>query len=191
MTNFIFVTGSISKVAEAERILRMKIDHRRVELTEIQAVDVEEVVTHKAKYAYESLGRKPVMIEDTGLFIETWNGLPGALVKWFVERVGVSGICQMMHAFPNKHAWARTVVATYDGKLNLFSGEVHGRIADAPAGESGFGWDKLFVPDGAYKTFSEMSPDEKDKYSMRRIAFEGMMAHYSDLDSQIQRITKE
>ena len=183
MINYIFVTGSSSKVAEAERILRVRLEHRNIELPEIQAVDVEDVVAHKAKYAYEALGKNPVMIEDTGLFIEAWHGLPGALVKWFIERVGVSGICQMMHLFSNRQAWARTVVATYDGHLNLFSGEVRGIIANAPAGESGFGWDKLFIPNGADKTFSEMSPDEKDKYSMRRIAFEAMMAHYSKLEN--------
>jgi non-canonical purine NTP pyrophosphatase (RdgB/HAM1 family) len=181
MMPFIFVTGSTNKVAEAERILRFKLEHRQIDLPEIQAVDVEEVITYKAKYAYSVLDKKPVMIEDTGLYIEAWNGLPGALVKWFIEKIGDTGICEMMHSFTNKNAWARTAVATYDGELKIFSGEVRGRIADTPIGNEGFGWDRLFIPAGSDKTFGEMLPEEKDRYSMRRIGLEQMAAFYSKI----------
>jgi len=180
MISFTFVTQSSNKTAEVERILDIKLKHRYLDLPEIQAVELEEVVAYKAQYAHEALGKKPVMIEDTGLFIEAWNGLPGALVKWFVERVGPVGICNMMHEFPNKNALAKTVVATYDGQIQIFTGKVEGRIALAPAGEGGFGWDKVFIPNGAVRTFAEMPPDEKDKYSMRRLAFKAMMAYYSE-----------
>ena len=181
MTHFIFVTGSANKVIEAERLVGVRLEHRHLDLPEIQSVDIEEIITKKAMFAYEALDGQPVMVEDTGLFIEAWNGLPGGLVKWFIERVGVSGICKMMHEFPNKKAWARTVVATYDGEVRLFSGQVDGRIAEVPVGEAGFGWDKIFVPDHADKTFAEMSPSEKDEYSMRRKAFDSMRTYYSHL----------
>src|SRR5215213_2408956 len=121
MKDFIFVTGSTNKVKEAERLLRVELKHQHIDLPEIQSVDIEEIITKKTMFAYEALGGHPVMVEDTGLFIDAWNGLPGALVKWFIERVGVSGICKMMNEFPNKKAWARTVVATYDGNIKLFS----------------------------------------------------------------------
>src|SRR5213595_2444129 len=97
MKHFIFVTGSLNKVNEAERLLRVQLEHRNIDLPEIQSVDIEEIITKKAMFAYGVLGGQPVMVEDTGLFIEAWNGLPGALVKWFIERVGVLGICKMMH----------------------------------------------------------------------------------------------
>ncbi|MBM4432846.1 MAG: non-canonical purine NTP pyrophosphatase, RdgB/HAM1 family [Chloroflexi bacterium] len=179
MTSFTFVTQSSNKIAEVERILGIKLEYCYLNLPEIQAVEVEEVIAHKVKYAYEALGKKPVMIEDTGLFIEAWNGLPGALTKWFVERLGATGICSMMHEFSNKNAWAKTIVATYDGQLRIFTGKVEGRIAPVPSGDGGFGWDKVFIPNGAVKTFAEMSPDEKDKYSMRRLALEATMTYYS------------
>ena len=121
------------------------------------------------------------MIEDTGLYIEAWNGLPGALVKWFLSSVGTSGICRMMEGFPDRRARARTIVATYDGRVRplIFVGEVEGQIAFAPTGEAGFGWDKVFIPVGETKTFGEMTPEEKDRYSMRRQALEKMLAYYS------------
>jgi non-canonical purine NTP pyrophosphatase (RdgB/HAM1 family) len=181
MMPFIFVTGSANKVTEAERVLQVKLEHCQLDLPEIQAVDIEDVVSYKAKYAYKILDKKPVMIEDTGLYFEAWNGLPGALIRWFLERIGDTGICKMMLEFPNRNAWAKTAVATYDGKLNIFYGEVRGSIAKTPAGDGGFGWDSLFIPTGSTKTFAEMVPKEKDRYSMRRKALEQMVAHYSKL----------
>lgn len=174
MSELIFVTQSYEKVAEAARILKVELKHRRLELPEIQSVEVEEVVRYKAEYAYEALNRAPVMIEDTGLYFEAWNGLPGALIKWFIERVGVDGLCRMMEPFTDRRARAKTVVATYDGRLQTFAGEVAGYISDRPRGEGGFGWDKIFIPQNSEKTFSEMSADEKDSFSMRRLALEAM-----------------
>jgi len=182
LIQFTFVTSSEDKVSEAKRILHAHLEHRNLDLPEIQAVKIEDVVSYKAQYAYTLLHEKPVIIEDTGLYLEAWNGLPGALIKWFLETVGDQGICDMLHAFSNRRAWAKTAVATYDGKLNIFYGEVKGRIANEPIGEKGFGWDSLFIPDGSNKTFAQMLAEEKDGYSMRRIAFEKMKLHLSSIE---------
>lgn len=174
MELFTFVTQSSSKVEEAKRILREELQHHNLDLPEIQALDVEEVVAHKVKFAYRALGGIPVMVEDTGLYIDAWNGLPGALIKWFDKSVGNVGICQMLHAFPDRSALAKTAIAIYDGDLNIFLGETCGKISFSPRGEGGFGWDKVFIPEGSNKTFGEMSPVEKDLCSMRRKALEAM-----------------
>jgi non-canonical purine NTP pyrophosphatase (RdgB/HAM1 family) len=165
---------------EAKRILHLNLEHRNLDLPEIQAVEVEDVVSYKARYAYAMLNESPVIIEDTGLYLDAWNGLPGALIKWFLEKVGDKGVCDMLSQFSNRLARAKTAVATYDGKLTIFYGEVRGRIADNPIGEEGFGWDRLFIPDGSKKTFAQMLPDEKDRFSMRRIAFQKMNSHFSN-----------
>jgi non-canonical purine NTP pyrophosphatase (RdgB/HAM1 family) len=183
MIHYTFVTQSKNKLAEAERILGANIESYSLELPEMQSIKVEDVVGFKAKYAYEALGGRPVMIEDTGLYFDAWNGLPGALVKWFVEQVGPGGICQMLQNFANRGAVAKTIVATFDGQLQIFAGEIRGTIATAPAGERGFGWDSLFIPQGATKTFGEMEPAEKDAYSMRRLALEAMRAHINHTNS--------
>ena len=89
----------------------------------------------------------------------------------------------MMHEFSDRRALAKTVIATYDGQTlpRIFVGEVEGSIATAPAGTGGFGWDNIFIPKGAEKTFAEMSPEEKDTYSMRRQALENMLTYSTDL----------
>jgi len=180
MTSFTFVTSSSNKIAEAQRILGKKLKRENIALREIQAVEVEEVVLYKVKQAFEILEHIPVMIEDTGLYISAWNGLPGALIRWFVSGVGTDGRCRMMHSFPDKSAWAKTVFATcQNGIVKSFSGVTHGKIANVPAGRKGFGWDSIFIPSDATKTFGEMGPLEKDKYSMRRKALEEMSSFYS------------
>jgi non-canonical purine NTP pyrophosphatase (RdgB/HAM1 family) len=176
---FVFVTRSPEKRAEVERILDSKLRSQSIDLPEIQAIEVEKVVGFKARLAYEQLDKQPVMIEDTGLYFEAWDGLPGALIKWFIKHVGPDGICRMMETFPNRRAYAKTIVATYDGELHAFKGTVNGRIAKEPAGEHGFGWDMIFIPNEDEKTFAEMSLDEKNRYSMRRIALEEMRSFYS------------
>jgi len=174
---YIFVTHSEGKVSEAEMILGAKLTHYSLDLPEVQAVEVEEVVSLKAQLAYRRLENQPVITEDTGLYFESWNGLPGALIKWFIKTVGPEGICRMLEPFPNRRAFAKTAVATYDGELRIFTGTVNGRIAIQPAGSRGFGWDSIFIPNSAAKTFAEMTLSEKNHYSMRRIAFEEMRSY--------------
>jgi non-canonical purine NTP pyrophosphatase (RdgB/HAM1 family) len=180
---FTLITGSEGKVAEFERILCSSVEHRELDLPELQAINVEDVAGNKVLKAYEFL-KRPVMVEDSGVFIKAWDGLPGALIKWFVRTVGEPGICRMMKDFHERDAYAKTAIATFDGvhEPKVFVGIVYGKIADQPAGNGGFGWDKVFIPNGAVKTFGEMSGNEKDQYSMRRKAIESLMQSINGLD---------
>jgi XTP/dITP diphosphohydrolase len=204
---FVFVTQSEGKLAEAKRIFGERLRYRLIpqpgsvqgseslegpneadpvverirQIREIQSVELRPVVEDKALKTYEIM-REPVMVEDTGLFIEAWGGFPGALVKWLVESVGGSGICRMMKEFPDRNARAETAAATYDGHTGplTFFGTVHGQIALVPSGYYAFGWGDIFVPDGTAKTYGEMPAHEKDRYSMRRRAFEAVASYYSE-----------
>jgi non-canonical purine NTP pyrophosphatase (RdgB/HAM1 family) len=178
VNSWVFVTGSDAKLREAERILGLRLERHALDLPEIQDLDVRKVVAEKARSAYQRLGR-PVMVEDTGLTFTAWQGLPGALIRWFVKTVGVEGLCRMLDGFADRRAVAETVVATCDGRLRIYVGKVDGRIAEQPRGEGGFGWDPLFIPEGAERTFAEMTPAEKDRHSMRRIALEELTAAMS------------
>ena len=167
-----FITSSDLKLAEVERLLGRPLARESVALEEIQAVAFEPVVRHKAVQAYGMLGR-PVLVEDTGLAFAAWNGLPGALIKWFLASLGVEGICRVLASEKNRDATATTMFAHYDGKaLRVFSGEVQGVIPPTPRGSAGFGWDAIFQPLGSTRTFAEMTPEEKDVFSMRRRALE-------------------
>ena len=90
-----FVTANAAKAAELERLLGRAVAHQPLHLDEIQAVELEPVVRHKAAQAYSAL-RRPVLVEDTGLAFAAWNGLPGALIAWFVRGLGNEGLCRLL-----------------------------------------------------------------------------------------------
>ena len=167
----LLVTSRAEKAEEAAR-LGFPVERVDLDLPEPQALDPGEIVEAKAHDAFARL-RAPVLVEDSGLSIAAWNGFPGALVKWMERTVGLDGIARMLDAFADRRAVAVCVVASFDGEhLRVARGETPGSIAASPRGTRGFGWDRLFVPEGATRTFAEMSPEEKDRVSHRRRAWD-------------------
>jgi len=177
-----FITSSENKLREVARLLGRPLTRASITLDEIQEVTLEPVVVHKAHQAYAQI-RGPVLVEDTGLAFAAWNGLPGALVKWFLSSLGNAGLCRLMQIETNRAAVATTMFGYYDGTLyRVFSGGVAGIIVEQPRGALGFGWDAIFQPLGSERTFAEMSSEEKDRFSMRRVAVEqlresGLLEH--------------
>lgn len=172
----LLVSGNPGKVREVASILARPIEQIDVDLDEIQAVDVADVARHKAVAAYALTGR-PVLVEDTGLAFAYLNGLPGALIKWFVRDLGPAGIAAMLPDGACRAATARTAVALADGDgVTVVTGEVRGTITLVPRGSGGFGWDAIFQPDGqapgSEQTFAEMDEATKNRFSMRRFALE-------------------
>lgn len=169
----VFVTGRPEKALEAAR-LGFPLERVDLDLPEPQALEPAEVAESKARAAFERLGRA-VLVEDSGLAIEAWGGFPGALVKWVEKSAGLQGFARMLDAFPDRRARAVCVIAYFDGEtLETASGTSEGSIAASPRGAQGFGWDALFVPDGANRTFAEMEPAEKDRVSHRGRAWAEM-----------------
>ncbi len=171
------MTGNPNKVREAQEILGLEVEQVVLDqLYEVQTNDLAELVRHKALQAYQVL-RCPVLVEDSGLVFTAWNGLPGALVKWFESSVGCEGMLKMLEPFSNREAVALCHVAVYDGReFRVARGEVRGTVADRLRGGGGFGWDVIFIPEGRDRTFAEMSGEEKNRISHRRRAFEALKA---------------
>lgn len=166
------VTGNAGKVAEFERILGMELKSVKLALPETQEVDVVAVARAKAQAAYEQVGI-PVLVDDTGLTVQEWKTLPGALVAWFLDSVGNEGIIRMLSGWESRNASVTTAVGYCDADgVVVFEGTVLGEIAEAPRGSNGFGYDPIFVPEGGSKTFAEMDDSEKDQVSMRKLALE-------------------
>ncbi len=173
LSQFKFVTGNPNKVREAGEILQLTLEPFQVDgLFEIQSPDLDEVVRHKARQAYSAL-QCPVMVEDSGLLFHAWNGLPGALVKWFEETVGCQGMLQMVNGFDDWRATAVCCFAVYDGQnMKIARGEADGTLADSIRGGNGFGWDVIFIPEGYDQTYGEMSSKEKNAISHRKRALD-------------------
>ncbi len=171
----LFATSRPEKADEARRF-GFAVERIAVDLPEIQSIDPGDIVEAKVRGAYEKLER-PVLVEDSGLSIRAWGGFPGALVRWLEKGAGVGAIPRMLASWEDRRATAICVVALFDGaRLVSARGECEGSIAPSPRGADGFGWDSIFIPEGADRTFAELGPSGKDRASHRRRAWEALAA---------------
>ena len=166
-----FITGNKGKFEEAKQIIPDLVQ-QEIDLVEIQAIDSREIIKHKLEEAKKHVSGI-VVVEDGSLSLECLGGLPGPLIKWFYKTIGNEGLVKIVESFGNNKAKASVVVglSKEDGTIEFFDGSIDGEIVK-PRGENGFGWDPIFRPNGWNKTFGEMSLEEKNKISMRKIAFE-------------------
>ena len=129
----------------------------------------------KARALYEHTGH-PALADDTGLEVDALDGAPGVHTARFAgpDATPADNNAKLLRALgqaDTRRARFRTVVAFVDDDgVYCFEGVCEGTIAEAPRGEMGFGYDPLFVPDGATQTFAEMEPDEKNAVSHRKRA---------------------
>lgn len=157
-----FITGNQNKADYLAKYLERPVDHIKVDLDEIQSLNLKEIVEHKVRQAYEKV-KKPVIVEDVSLEFEALNGLPGPFVRFFIEQIPFETICSMVNN-KSRRAIARCVFGYYDGEtLKLFEGSLGGTIAETPAGEYGYGWDKIFIPDGYTVTRAQLDEEHDRK----------------------------
>lgn len=175
MTIF-FITGNKDKLREVRELLP-NVQGVDLDLTEIQEIDAKRIIRAKLAEAQKS-HTGAFIVEDTSLYLDEMNGLPGPLVKWFVKSIGIDGIYKLTEACKSTHATARTLIgyADEDGNVHFFEGAISGTLVP-PRGTNGFGWDAIFQPEKSSKTFAEMSQEEKNQFSMRRLAVEGLQRH--------------
>ena len=174
----VFITGNQNKADLLANLLGISLEHQRLDLTEVQAPTLEEVVEEKVKEAYRLIG-KPVLVEDVSLGYDELNGMPGPFIKFFISRHDkpetsqeermelLEKVCRMGDGLLSRAATAACVYAYYDGEqLELIRGELNGYISEHPRGENGFGWDYIFCPNGWNdKTRAEMVvSDDPTKY---------------------------
>ncbi len=159
----IFITGNQSKADYLSRQLGVSLDHRKIDLDELQSTDLHTIVEHKLRQAYEACGQ-PVLVEDVSLVFAALGGLPGPYIKWFVEGAGDEACCRMLDGFSDRGAVIRCTFGYYDGEsMKFFDSELGGSIAEHPRGENGFGFDRFFVHEGSTITRAEMSPAENER----------------------------
>jgi len=164
-----FITGNQNKFNEVKLILP-DIEQMDIDLPEIQEIDAKEIIRNKLLEALNHIEGE-FIVEDTSLYFDCLKGLPGPLIKWFLKTIGNNGLAEITEKLGNNKAEAKTIIgyAKNHEEIYFFEGEIMGEIVK-PRGESNFGWDPIFIPDGYKKTFAEMSPEEKNEISMRRNA---------------------
>ncbi len=156
MKTFTLITGNQHKADQLAQWLGVPVTHEKVDLDEIQSLDPQAIVKHKARQAFEIV-QKPVLVEDVALTIDALGSLPGPFVKWFIEAIGTDGICRLAAKLDDQSATAAILYGYYDGKtFSYFSGEVRGSVAPETRGNGGFGFDPCFIPEGQTQTRAEL-----------------------------------
>jgi XTP/dITP diphosphohydrolase len=144
------------------------------------APDLEGNALIKARLIHEKTG-SGCFADDTGLEVDFLEGRPGVHSARYAGEYAtyadnVNKLLGEMDGAENRNARFRTVIALIlDGREYLFEGRVDGTILTAPRGDSGFGYDPVFVPDGYTRTFAEMTSVEKNSISHRGMAIERLL----------------
>lgn len=164
------ITGNQAKARQIARFIQCPLRHKKLDLHEIQSLDQNAIIIHKAEEAYRLL-RSPVLVDDVSLTFQVWGKLPGPLIKWFIEEMGIAGICRLLDPYKNRLAVATVTFGLRDKRgVHIFSASLTGEIAHHPVGERGFGWNPIFIPKGSDITWAQMTLYQQDQLPFRRIA---------------------
>ena len=165
--NKVLLASQNSIKLEEVRSIFPEVDVLRADLLEVQSVDVRRVVEHKLEQVAALRLPVPVIVEDTGLAVEDWNGLPGALVKWFVDGLGAQGLKEAFPPHGPGTAIATSAVGVvFNGERAVWEGQTEGRLVDS-RGQLG-GWTPVFEVKGTGLTLGEMGFDDRMRWTMRR-----------------------
>ena len=140
----------------------------------------------KARYIKEHNGFH-CFADDTGLEVEALNNAPGVYSARYAgpghdAQANMRKLLCEMEGKENRKARFRTAIALIlDDKEYLFDGIINGVITAEKKGESGFGYDPIFMPDGYTQTFAELGDDIKNTISHRALAVHKLAEFLSSL----------
>ena len=187
MNTLIFATNNLNKVIEVRSLLG---DSFKILSLSEAGIDIdipepfntlEKNAIEKSEVIYKLKGLS-CFAEDTGLEVEALNGEPGVKSARYAGdkrsfEDNINKLLDKLKGITNRKARFRTVIClTINGKHNIFEGECKGTIIAERRGGNGFGYDPVFIPEGATKTFAEMSLQEKNIFSHRKKATEKLIA---------------
>lgn len=181
MQSITIVTGNPGKVRELQAMAGGELDFamRKLELDEIQSLNLEAIIKDKLQRAY-AIVKGPVIVDDVSAGLKNLNGLPGPFIRFFNELIGPDSLYQLAGKQTGR-VTIRCIAAYYDGKQMLLGkGEIKCDVV-APRGTNGFGFDCVVVPDGQSRTMAEMTEAEKMHVSHRGQAFRDLLSQLKQL----------
>jgi XTP/dITP diphosphohydrolase len=152
-----FVSSNTHKYQEAKTILDslgINLGFLKSNLEEIQSHSLNDIATAKARNAFSKF-KKPIIIEDDGLFIDSIDGFPGPYSSYVFKTIGNKGILNLLK---NNRKAKFVSIITYCDKtiLESFEGKLNGKISKTQKGK-GWGYDPIFIPNNFKKTLAELN----------------------------------
>ena len=165
-----FVSSNNHKYQEAKIILNslgINLGFLKSNLEEIQSDSLNDIAMIKARDAFSKF-KKPIIVEDDGLFIDSIGGFPGPYSSYVIRTIGNRGILDLLKkgdSEDNREAKFVSII-TYCDKtvLKSFKGKLSGQISKTQKGK-GWGYDPIFIPNDSTKTFAQIN--NKNKLSHR------------------------
>jgi XTP/dITP diphosphohydrolase len=181
MHTLIFATNNRNKVAEIQSLVGptfeiIPLKEAGIEIEIPEPHDQLEANAHEKAMTIFNLTNQDCFSEDTGLEITALSGAPGVKsARYAGENSGAQAnidlVLSKMTGIENRTAQFRTVICLiWKNQTYYFEGICKGQILHTMQGENGFGYDPIFVPDGASKSFANMTMEEKNQFSHRKKA---------------------
>ena len=174
----VFATNNQNKIKEVQSLIPSHITLLSLkdigcfeEVPETQ-LTIKGNAIQKAEYIKENYGFD-CFADDTGLEVETLNGEPGVFSARYAGEQrdandNMNKLLMELDGKPNRNARFKTVIALHlNNELHTFEGICKGEITSTKKGDSGFGYDPIFIPDGFTQTFAEMELSLKNKIGHR------------------------
>ena len=192
MCTLIFATNNQNKVNEIRKVTNglfniITLKEAGIDIDIPEPHDTLEAnATEKSTVIY-GLTKQDVFSEDTGLEVAVLNGEPGVKSARYAGegrdfQANIDKLLVNLEGKENRQAQFRTVVSLLlDGKEYLFEGICKGTIIQEQKGLQGFGYDPVFIPDGADKTFAEMTMDEKNTFRHRKKAISKLIDFLNEI----------
>lgn len=188
----IFATNNQHKVEEIKAAVPAGIEIRSLKEAGI-AIDIPEPHDTLEENAIEkatvisTLTGGDCFSEDTGLEVAALNGAPGVRSARFAgenasSQENIEKLMHLLRSCENRKARFRTVLCLLlNNQHYLFEGICNGTITTEQTGSGGFGYDPVFIPDGAQKTFAGMALTEKNSFSHRRKAVDKLVTFLNSI----------
>ena len=189
--NLIFATNNAHKLDEVRSILGSRFTVKSLKEIGCEA-DIPETADTlegnalmKARFLYKKYG-VDCFADDTGLEVTALGGAPGVHTARYAgnhdSEANMNKLLNELEKKSDRSAQFRTVIALIiEGMEFLFEGIVKGTIAKEKAGDGGFGYDPIFIPDGFTQTFSQMGNDSKNHISHRALAVEKLFNYLNSI----------
>jgi XTP/dITP diphosphohydrolase len=177
----VFASNNKNKIKEIQLLLPQSIQILSLEdigcLEDIPetADTIQDNAILKANYVTQNYGYN-CFADDTGLEVDALNGVPGVYSARYAGEQrdandNMDKLLANLEGKTNRKANFKTVIClNLDGKQQLFTGIINGKIIEEKIGTNGFGYDPIFIADGYSKTFAELTLEEKSPISHRGLA---------------------
>lgn len=174
-----FITGNEGKVHSMRRYTDgygIDIVQTPLDLTEPQCNTIQEVSASKARQAFRILSPQPVMVEDSGFFVDALNGFPGPYTKYAVETIGIRGMLDLMRDIEDRRCRFVSVLTYQDGNgpHSFTDDKMRYTMAETPdeSPRQSKNWSELWriiIPEGADKPLSAFTEaDWKQRAEARK-----------------------